>query len=886
MGLPARILAACTLALLLTSAFAPTAEALSSYTVEDCRPRVQYTVTAGALSGPFSFPCIIANAADLVVELNSVVQTLTAAYTVSINTPPAVGGSVSLVSAATAGDIVTIYRVTDIVRGTDWTQPQALYGYQLDAELDAIVTMLQDLELKLERAVRYDEAFGGDPFDSTLPAADTAKVLGWLGTGKIGNVDPGAVGLGAAAFNATVPGGGRTVSTLADYLANNGGGYFNPMDFGAVCDEATDDATAFQAAIDAAEAYNTPVAGFGGATVVLPCKHCVIGSGLTVELNKHLRFAGCGIEQSKVEYTGAAGAALTITGTATGENTGLHMEGFQIVNTGSGTDGIYIGWASFSPVFERVMVGGFSNAQFKCNAACENAKWLWTRTELADDGGSTGKYGIYSANTNGNLVLGHQHHRGGSYNGTNGSYGIYFDNVDGGAIIGAVVEGGTPPEVLDVGIAIVESAPRATPAGAIVIEGSYIERAKICYQFDGISGGAVKSPTIIGGKCGSSTQVGIDLVEYVDAPRISATRIQVTHSAAEPNAERLIRVGSAVTDMQVDHLETDCTGGGLTTLGADPLATVNTDQTVTVTHTAHPYSTGDHVFIGGVSAACNGIPATDITAPNSTPNAQYHTITKIDADSYSFEAATAATSTGTCGGAGVQPNACIPWVEYDDSFPPKKWAMVYPHAEPIEIATRTDATGNSGNTNHIVATLSGDYRRPIAALVDVCITVDIVGDDSQRTHVKLLPKGGSEDETDYFMVTRNMVSHHELGTDPLAMVDTDATVTVTDTDHDYQTGDVAYISGATGTINGIPAANINGERTVTKIDVNSYSIEADSAATATASGGGTTIRSTFQTTFCQDFLVPLDSNGELTWQSWIDTGWQADHDIDEKAVVF
>ena len=80
-------------------------------------------------------------------------------------------------------------------------------------------------------------------------------------------------------------------------------------------------------------------------------------------------------------------------------------------------------------------------------------------------------------------------------------------------------------------------------------------------------------------------------------------------------------------------------------LGTDPFATVNTDETVTVSQTAHGLTTGDLVRFTGAPAV-NGIPASEFNS--------FRAITKIDDDSYTIEMDTAATSSGVGGGASVR----------------------------------------------------------------------------------------------------------------------------------------------------------------------------------------------------------------------------------------
>ncbi len=77
-------------------------------------------------------------------------------------------------------------------------------------------------------------------------------------------------------------------------------------------------------------------------------------------------------------------------------------------------------------------------------------------------------------------------------------------------------------------------------------------------------------------------------------------------------------------------------------LGADPFATTNTSTTVTVTHTSHGAFNGDTVIFSGATAT-GGIPAAELNAE--------HTLTYVDANSYTITVTTAATS-GVSGGGG------------------------------------------------------------------------------------------------------------------------------------------------------------------------------------------------------------------------------------------
>lgn len=77
------------------------------------------------------------------------------------------------------------------------------------------------------------------------------------------------------------------------------------------------------------------------------------------------------------------------------------------------------------------------------------------------------------------------------------------------------------------------------------------------------------------------------------------------------------------------------------TIGSNAFTTTNTSTTVVVNDTAHGAQNGDFIVISGVSGAVNGIPDTDL-------NTEFR-VTYIDANTFSIEVATPATSSGTTG---------------------------------------------------------------------------------------------------------------------------------------------------------------------------------------------------------------------------------------------
>jgi hypothetical protein len=81
-----------------------------------------------------------------------------------------------------------------------------------------------------------------------------------------------------------------------------------------------------------------------------------------------------------------------------------------------------------------------------------------------------------------------------------------------------------------------------------------------------------------------------------------------------------------------------------TTLANNPIATVNGSTTLTITHTAHHLLAGDVITLSG-SSSVNGVPAGNINASQ--------VVRSVTANTYTIIAATAATSSGSGGGASV-----------------------------------------------------------------------------------------------------------------------------------------------------------------------------------------------------------------------------------------
>ena len=140
--------------------------------------RVQFTGNTG--TGPFAFTFNILADEDIVVYKNTTLLTLTTDYTVATNADGT--GSVTLVSALVASDVLTIIGGRELERTTDFVTAGDLFAESLNEQLDSLVIMAQQLDEKLGRAVKVNP---GDVFtDLELPGKDARKgtVLGFNAT--------------------------------------------------------------------------------------------------------------------------------------------------------------------------------------------------------------------------------------------------------------------------------------------------------------------------------------------------------------------------------------------------------------------------------------------------------------------------------------------------------------------------------------------------------------------------------------------------------------------------------------------------------------------------------------------------------------------------------
>ena len=187
--------------------------------VNDETPRRQYVAAASQTKFDFPFPFF--ETGDLEVYLTPAGQTadddndiltITSDYTVS-GADTQNGGYITLVSGASAGDIVTILRVVDIDRVADYQAAGDLLAETLNREQDTEIMISQQLREVDERSIRLQKS--DESADMRLPAkVDRAdKILQF-------DVNGEPVVVGTAEFASSLSG-----SVIgANYITNNATG--------------------------------------------------------------------------------------------------------------------------------------------------------------------------------------------------------------------------------------------------------------------------------------------------------------------------------------------------------------------------------------------------------------------------------------------------------------------------------------------------------------------------------------------------------------------------------------------------------------------------------------------------------------------------------------
>lgn len=124
---------------------------MADYAITNVARRVVYTGSAGVGPYAFTFPVLINT--DIAVYKNTTLLTLTTDYTVTISGTTG-QGSVTLVSAATGSDRVTIVGARSIERSTDFVTGGDFFANTLNTELDSETIFIQQIAETAERGLK------------------------------------------------------------------------------------------------------------------------------------------------------------------------------------------------------------------------------------------------------------------------------------------------------------------------------------------------------------------------------------------------------------------------------------------------------------------------------------------------------------------------------------------------------------------------------------------------------------------------------------------------------------------------------------------------------------------------------------------------------------
>jgi hypothetical protein len=160
---------------------------MADYAITNVARRVVYTGSAGVGPYAFTFPVLVNT--DIAVYKNTTLLTLTTDYTVTISGSTG-QGSITLVSAATGADRITIVGARSIERSTDFVTGGDFFANTLNTELDSEVIFVQQIAETAERSIKAPVT---DPtsIDMTLPVNTTRanKFLAFNSTGNPQTLD-------------------------------------------------------------------------------------------------------------------------------------------------------------------------------------------------------------------------------------------------------------------------------------------------------------------------------------------------------------------------------------------------------------------------------------------------------------------------------------------------------------------------------------------------------------------------------------------------------------------------------------------------------------------------------------------------------------------------
>jgi len=173
--------------------------------------RQDYTATAGQTVFTYTFQ--IFEDSEIDVYKNGVQLTLTTDYTVSNSTLPTIGGTVTLVAPASAGDAIALVQDIPIVRLIDYQTNGDWQATEVNSDFDRIYTLLVQQFIGgggssstlSDRLVKFSDAVNRSTNTNLIPAPVVGNVLAWDATGDLENIAIPSIDAGQQVVAANIP---------------------------------------------------------------------------------------------------------------------------------------------------------------------------------------------------------------------------------------------------------------------------------------------------------------------------------------------------------------------------------------------------------------------------------------------------------------------------------------------------------------------------------------------------------------------------------------------------------------------------------------------------------------------------------------------------------
>lgn len=331
--------------------------------VQDLGSTVQYIAADGQTVFPIPFPFI--NNTDIVVQAGTITLTNGTDYTV-VGAGNDTGGALTLAAGAVANTVYTVSRVLAIQRLTEYQQNGPFTSAAINAELDNIVLVEQQLSDQVNLALRVPGTNPG-PITLLTPANYAGKYLAFDSNG---NPTPAVLttsgsltaAIIAALMNSTIATqlsttiqiGQTPAEVAASVMPSAIGLTFLEADirrYGAKCDGVTNDLVAINNAI--------LVANKGAGVARAPAGTIFHSAAITMLPN--VRFVGAGKFATTFlsSHTGAGIKTTSTKNTGTGVFTEIRDMRFKNTNA-SNTNGALVDSAGTEVLWHSVRTEGFA----------------------------------------------------------------------------------------------------------------------------------------------------------------------------------------------------------------------------------------------------------------------------------------------------------------------------------------------------------------------------------------------------------------------------------------------------------------------------------------------------------------------------------------------